>query len=158
MGTPVVEINGSIDLLPDWTLDEVSDAYESLPTSTYTLEVIKMTLKTVTPKSGPNANKPTHIIQASFLVADDPTYSGRRLEKSFWLDQGPTGLDARQLKVLARVTGVSQPAGVTLSEWASRYEELVPPARFRVPIEQIPDKKNPGATTERILLLKSEVA
>jgi hypothetical protein len=144
--------------LPDFRLDDVDDTYQGIDNGMYVLEVTRMRLKTVTPKGGPNAGKPTHLVEASFLVADDPTFSGRRLEKSFWLDQGPTGLDAKQLKAIARVTGVTQPPGMSLAEWAEQFETLVPPARFRVPIEKIVDKRNPGSTTNRILLLKATEA
>jgi hypothetical protein len=148
----------STDALPDFNLNEVSDSFEGIDTGVYILEITKMTYKIITPKSGPNAGKATPIIQCGLMVADDPSFSGRRLEKNFYLDQGPTGLDAKQLKRVMTVTGVTHPPGMPLAEWAGQFEGLIPPARFRVPVEKIASKKEPGSTENRILLLRAEPA
>jgi hypothetical protein len=117
-----------------------------------------MTPKVVTPKGGPNAGRPTPIIDASFMIADNPEWKGRRIAKAFWLDHGPTGLDAKQLKKLAMVTGVQQEGAETFADWAKKFEGLIPPARFRCYVEKAPDKKTPGATENRLLLLNAREA
>src|SRR5215472_3479120 len=118
--------------------------FEPVPTDTYVLEIIKLDPRHVTPKSGPNAFKLMPIVEGSFLIVDHPELSGRRLTKTFWVDNDPNNKDVKQLRKIANVTGVQPDPGQPMEEWAKQFESLVPPARLVVPVDKISHKKNPG--------------
>jgi hypothetical protein len=111
---------------------EIDPSYKPIPAGMYNLQINKLTPRLVTPNKGKNAGKEVLVLNGSFTVVNEENYSGRKLWQSFWASNP---VDLKDLRRIADATGVTQVEGQTLSEYALTFENLNPPAEFKVPVD-----------------------
>jgi len=126
---------------------EIDPTFKPINEGFYTLQVNKLTPKTITPSKGKNQGKAVLVLNGSFTVVGDDAFSGRKIWKSFWASNP---VDLKDLRRLADATGVTQDAGQTLSEYAQTFETLNPPAEFKVFLATQADYRDPTQMVNEI--------
>lgn len=123
-------------------LDEIDDSRKPLDANVYTLEISKLdpVYKEVKNPTSEYFGQQILVMKGSFTVVDDPKYSGRKLWQDFWT---AFKVPLIFLKKISAGTGMAQAEGQTLSDWASQFATLNPPARFQVQVDLVPDKRDP---------------
>ena len=134
-------------------LSEIDPTFKPIDVGYYTLQVNALTPKVITPKAGKNAGKSVLALNGSFTVVGDPNFAGRKLWKFFWTSNP---VDVKDLRKLQDVTGVTQEAGETLSDWAARFADLNPPAEFKVFVGQEPDYRDPSVQVSVIKMNQAQ--
>lgn len=123
-------------------LNDVDDSRKPLAEGVYTLEINKLdpVYKKVTNPSSEYVGQDILVLRGSYTIVEDPTYSGRKLWQDFW-----TAFKAAQvnLKKQQNATGIIQQEGQTLSDYASQFATLSPPARFQVLVKLTKDRRDP---------------
>lgn len=126
---------------------EIDPTIKPIDQGFYTLQVNKLTPKTVTPAKGKNQGKACLILSGSFTLVNDANFAGRKFWKTFWTTNP---VDLKDLRRLADATGVTQTPDQTLSDYANGFEVLDPPAELKIFIAEEADYR----TQEPVNVLK----
>jgi hypothetical protein len=99
----------------DWDNEHLSNIDPSLstvPAGFYNLRVNKVTVKSFTKKAdGTSFRK----IFVTYVIVDNPDYSGRKVSENYFWDAG-----LKHLKLIQDNAGVEQADGEKLTEWMKR--------------------------------------
>lgn len=111
-------------------LNTIDPGFKPVDENVYNFEVnsIKPQYVKINKPDSPYVGKEVLVLKGSFTIVDDPQYSGRKVWYDFWTTNRYNLLEMRKLQ---DATGVAQPEGQTLSEWASGFGTLNPPAKFQ---------------------------
>lgn len=139
-------------------LNEVDTSIKAIEPNVYTLEVNKLdpVYRTIKNPASVFAGQTVLVLRGSFTIVDDDNFSGRKVWQDFW-----TNFDGakKDLKRILTATGVEQPEGMSLTDWAAQFANLNPPARFKAPITKEANKQDPTAgPVNRINFIQSRVA
>jgi len=113
-------------------LQEVDPNYTAIPEDTYQLKVLTLKLA----KTAGNPTKgtgPKPYVKGTFSVENHDKFSGRRLFANFWNITEPGSRDAKDLKKLSMVTGVSQEG--SFEGWLEHISQVGP--SFKAPVKQV---------------------
>jgi hypothetical protein len=121
-------------------LSEVDPTFKPLEVGPRTLQLLKLEPKIIEPKKGKHQGEKVLVLNGSFLVINDETYSGRRLYNTFWLTNS---FDQKSLRRLSDGVGIPQEPGEGIKDWAVRMSQSQP--TFKVFVDQKIDG-NDGST------------
>ncbi len=127
---------------------DIDPTFKPVDEGFYTLQVNKLTPKTITPSKGKNQGKAVLVLNGSFTIVNSDSFSGRKIWKSFWASNQ---VDLKDLRRLADATGVTQDPGQSLSEYAQTFETLNPPAEFKIFLGTEADYRDP---TQQVNVMK----
>jgi hypothetical protein len=125
---------------------DVDPTFKPIEPGAYTLQLAKIGAQVKTPQSGKMAGQETLMINATFIVVDDPTYSGRRLFNTFWIHNP---FDQKILRKIADRTGVTQAPGESLTDWLAKLTQIQPRIKAPVTVQTenaYPPSQNPDGT------------
>lgn len=128
-------------------LNEVDDARATIPAGVYTFEINKLdpVYKTIKNPESEFFGKSVLVLKGSYTIVDDPNFAGRKVWEDFYT---PYRFAQVNLKKQMTATGIPQEEGQTLSDYASQFALLNPPARFQAMLRSEIDKRdanNPDA-------------
>ena len=114
-----------------FNLHDVDPTFKPVDAGVYTLQCAKMTAQKKTPASGKMAGQETLMINGTFIVTGDPTYSGRRFFNTFWIHNP---YDQKALRKLMDRTGVAQNPGESLIDWLAKMTQIQPTFKAKVDV------------------------
>lgn len=126
-------------------LSEIDPANKPVPQNVYTLSINKAALKDFVYKNGKKAGETGYRAAFTFIITDDPEYSGRRLYDSVFID---SRLALRGLRRLMDATGIEQAPGEPLDEWLVRLAAEQPKVKILVTNEPDVDWQGNARTTK----------
>jgi hypothetical protein len=123
-------------------LNDVDTTAQAVDANVYTLEIAKLepAYRTISKEDSPYKGQQVLVLRGAFIIVDDEKYSGRRIFKDFWTPYRGAQVGLRKLQ---DATGVKQTEGQLLTEWASQFALLNPPAKFQAPVTKGPDRRDP---------------
>lgn len=110
-------------------LQDIDPTFKPVDAGMYTLQVNSIKAQVVEPKTGKSAGTTKLLLKGSFTIVNDPNFSGRKLWHTFWMDNQ---FNKVELRKLMDATGEEQGQGQPITEWATKFGELNPPAEIKV--------------------------
>lgn len=122
-------------------LNDIDDSRKALPENVYTFEINKLTpsYKKIKNPSSEFFGQDVLVLDGSYTIVDDPTYSGRKNWESFYT---VFKFALVNLKKQMQATGVVQGAEESLEDYATQFATLNPPARFQALLRCEYDKRD----------------
>ena len=120
---------------------DVDPTFRPIDQGVYTVQLAKISGKVKVPATGKMAGQETLMINATFIVTDDPTFSGRRLFQTFWIHNP---FDQKILRKIADRTGVTQRPGESLEDWFIQLTQIQP--KFKVKVDVVSEAAYPAST------------
>jgi hypothetical protein len=125
-------------------LSDVDDSRAPLEQDVYTLEVNKLDpiTRTINKEGSEFQGQTVPVLQGSFTVVDHDKYASRKVWGDLWLCFKAGVVGAKKIQ---QATGVQQADGQSISDWASQFAALNPPARIQVLVEKLgPEAAKPN--------------
>jgi hypothetical protein len=120
-----------------FNLQDVDPTFRPIDQGVYTLQLAKIAGQVKVPKSGKMAGQETLMINGTFIVTGDPTFSGRRLFNTFWIHNP---YDQKALRKISDRTGVIQNPGESLEDYFARLTQIQPSFKAKVDVVKEPDQ------------------
>ena len=125
-------------------LSDVDDSRQPLDQDVYTLEVNSLapTTRTINKEGSEFQGKSVPVLQGSFTVVDHDKYASRKVWGDLWMCFKAGTVGAKKIQ---DATGVLQTDGQSISDWASQFSTLNPPARIQALVEKLgPEAAKPN--------------
>ena len=122
-----------------FNFQDVDPTFKPIPKGMRQLRLTKFAAIPCQPKSGKMEGKDTYRLPATFVIVNDPDFSGRRLTQTFWVHNV---VDQKNIRRLADGVGIAQDAGEAVTDYARRIAEAQP--EFRVFVDESVDKDQSG--------------
>ena len=117
-----------------WNVMDIDPAFETVGQGVKAFRLAKLEYKTIVPKSGKNQGVEVPIVSGRFIVINDDTFSGRRLNHTFWLDNT---YDQKGLRRLVDAIGVPQTPGESIEDFCKRVSSLEPAPEFKTFLAEV---------------------
>lgn len=125
-------------------LSEVDDSQKAIDQDVYTVEVNSLTptTRTINKEGSEFQGRTVPVLQGSFTIVDNDKFASRKVWGDLWMCYKAGVVGAKKIQ---NATGVLQAEGQAISEWASQFATLNPPARIQVLVEKLgPEAAKPN--------------